>query len=34
MRGDVSNYMAEFHPSQAIFKAWFGEGWKNDELDA
>jgi peptide/nickel transport system substrate-binding protein len=32
MRGDVSNYIAEFHPSQSIYKAWFGEGWKNEEL--
>jgi peptide/nickel transport system substrate-binding protein len=32
MRGDVSNYVAEFHPSTTTFKNWFGEGWKPDEL--
>jgi peptide/nickel transport system substrate-binding protein len=32
MRGDVSHFMAEFHPSANQFKNWFGEGWKNDEL--
>ena len=34
MRGDVSNYIAEFNPATATFKNWFGEGWKNDELTA
>ena len=32
MRGDVSNYMQEFNPTTSIFKNWFGDGWKNDEL--
>ena len=32
MRGDVSNYMQDFHPTTSTFKNWFGEGWKNDEL--
>jgi len=32
MRGDVSNFVAEFHPSTTTFKNWFGEGLKNDEL--
>ena len=32
MRGDVSNYMADFDPTTTTFKNWFGEGWKNAEL--
>jgi ABC-type transport system substrate-binding protein len=32
MRGDVSNYIAEFRPGNATFKAWFEGGWKSDEL--
>jgi peptide/nickel transport system substrate-binding protein len=34
MRGDVSNYIQEFHPSAAIFKNWFGDGLKIPELTA
>jgi len=34
MRGDVSNYIQEFHPSNSTFKNWFGDGWKNAELIA
>jgi len=32
MRGDVSNYMADFDSTTSTFKNWFGEGWKNEEL--
>jgi peptide/nickel transport system substrate-binding protein len=34
MRGDVSNYMQDFNPTNQTFKNWFGDGWSNAELTA
>lgn len=32
MRGDPSGYFADFDPTGSTYKAWFGGGWKNDEM--
>ena len=32
-RGDPSGYTNEFMPKAAIYAKWFGDGWKNDELN-
>lgn len=32
-RGDPSGYTNEFMPKAAIYAKWFGDGWKNDQLN-
>lgn len=34
MRGDPSGYVIDFRSGTALHEKWFGEGWKNDEIDA
>jgi peptide/nickel transport system substrate-binding protein len=34
MRGDPSGYVVDFRSGTALNQKWFGDGWKNDELDA
>jgi len=34
MRGDPSGHVVDFRSGTANNKVWFGDGWKNDELDA
>lgn len=33
MRGDPSGHVVDFRSGTANNKTWFGDGWKNDELD-
>ncbi len=33
MRGDASGYVVDFRSGTALNLKWFGDGWKNDELD-
>jgi len=33
MRGDPSGHVVDFRSGTANNKVWFGDGWKNDELD-
>ncbi len=33
MRGDPSGYVIDFRSGTGLNVAWFGEGWKNDEID-
>src|SRR5262249_46105993 len=33
MRGDPSGFVIDFRNGTANNKVWFGDGWKNDELD-
>jgi peptide/nickel transport system substrate-binding protein len=33
MRGDPSGYVVDFRNGTTLNQAWFGDGWKNDELD-
>ena len=33
MRGDPSGYVIDFRSGTGLHVAWFGEGWKNEELD-
>jgi len=32
MRGDPSGFLADFDPKGSTYKAWYGGGWRNDEL--
>jgi peptide/nickel transport system substrate-binding protein len=34
MRGDPSGYVVDFRSGTGLHVVWFGEGWKNDEIDA
>lgn len=34
MRGDPSGYVIDFRNGTTLNQAWFGDGWKNDEIDA
>ena len=34
MRGDPSGYIADFDPTSAVDKAWYGGGYDNKELDS
>jgi ABC-type transport system substrate-binding protein len=34
MRGDASGYVIDFRSGTALHQKWFGEGWKNDQIDA
>ncbi len=33
MRGDPSGYVVDFRNGTTLNQAWFGDGWKNEELD-
>jgi peptide/nickel transport system substrate-binding protein len=33
MRGDPSGFVVDFRNGTANNKVWFGDGWKNEELD-
>jgi peptide/nickel transport system substrate-binding protein len=33
MRGDPSGYVIDFRSGTPLHQKWFGEGWKNDEID-
>ena len=34
MRGDPSGYVIDFRSGTGLNVKWFGEGWKNDQIDA
>ncbi|HEY8447229.1 MAG TPA: ABC transporter substrate-binding protein [Thermomicrobiales bacterium] len=34
MRGDPSGFVVDFRSGTTLHVAWFGDGWKNDEIDA